>query len=132
MAAERLQIAAGISVRHIPFRGAEGLVEVMTGRIDYYFVPLVVALPVVADGKVTALAVSTPERVPLLPSVPTIAEAGYPDAKYLFWGGLSVPAGTPLHIIDKLRRMSVEQFEAFYREDIAETVAEQAPILPSN
>jgi tripartite-type tricarboxylate transporter receptor subunit TctC len=74
----------------------------MAGRIDYYFVPLVVALPVVADGKVTALAVSTPERVPLLPSVPTIAEAGYPDAEYLFWGGLSVPAGTPRHIIDKL------------------------------
>ena len=60
MAGERLRLAAGINVQHIPFRGAEGLAEVMAGRIDFYFVPIAPAVPVIADGKVVVLAVSTP------------------------------------------------------------------------
>src|SRR5262249_7500666 len=77
MAAERLRLAAGINVQHIPFRGVEGMAEVMAGRIDFYFVPIAPAVPVIADGKVTVLAVSTSKRAPALPNVPTIAEAGY-------------------------------------------------------
>src|SRR5215468_2846588 len=92
MAAERLRLAAGINVQHIPFRGAEGMAEVMAGRIDFYFVPIAPAVPVIADGKVTVLAVSTSTRAPALPNVPTVAEAGYPEAEYVFWGGLSLPA----------------------------------------
>src|SRR3984893_8817130 len=95
MAAERLRLAAGIDVQHIPFRGAEGMAEVMAGRIDFYFVPIAPAVPVIADGKVAVLAVSTPTRAPALPNVPTIAEAGYPDARYVFWGGFSAPPKTP-------------------------------------
>ena len=59
MAAERLRVAAGIDVRHIPFRGAEGLAELMAGRIDFYYVPIAAAASVLGDGKVTILAVST-------------------------------------------------------------------------
>jgi tripartite-type tricarboxylate transporter receptor subunit TctC len=58
MAAERLRLAAGINVQHIPFRGAEGMAEVMAGRIDFYFVPIAPAVPVIADGKVAVLRVS--------------------------------------------------------------------------
>jgi tripartite-type tricarboxylate transporter receptor subunit TctC len=158
MAAERLRLAAGIDVQHIPFRGAEGMAEVMAGRIDFYFVPIAPAVPVIADGKVAVLAVSTPTRAPALPNVPTIAEAGYPDAQYVFWGGLSAPPKTPRSIVNKLhdetqkaldmpeiqerlaklgvqpQPMSVEQFERFVRDDVAATVklAKDANILPTN
>jgi tripartite-type tricarboxylate transporter receptor subunit TctC len=158
MAGERLRLAARINVQHIPFRGAEGLAEVMAGRIDYYFIPIAPAASLIADGKLVVLAVSTSKRVPSLPNVPTIAEAGYPDAEYLFWGGLSVPAKTPRSIIDRLhdetqkalnmpaiqesltklgvqpRPMSVEQFDKFFRDDVAATVklAKDAHIVPTN
>lgn len=62
MAAERLRVASGIEAQHIPFRGpVEAFTEVMAGRIDFYFLPIAPALPVISDGKVRALAVSTPK-----------------------------------------------------------------------
>jgi tripartite-type tricarboxylate transporter receptor subunit TctC len=113
---------------------------------------------VIEQGKVMALAVSTPKRSPILPNVPTTAEAGYPDAAYLFWGGLAAPAKTPRAIIDRLRDetqkaldmpsiqerlakldvqpqpMSVEQLERFVRDDLAATVnlGRDAHIVPTN
>src|SRR5260221_6036823 len=102
-AAERLKVAAGINVQHIPFRGpVEAFTEVMTGRVDYYYLPIAPALQPIRDGKVVALAVSTPKRAPTLPDVPSVVEAGYPGAQYLFWGGVAVPAKTPRAIIEKL------------------------------
>jgi tripartite-type tricarboxylate transporter receptor subunit TctC len=158
MAAERLRLAAGIDVQHIPFRGAEGLTELMSGRIDFYFVPIAPAIALVEQGKVKALAVSTPKRSPILPNVPTTAEAGYPDAAYLFWGGLAAPAKTPRAIVDRLhdetqkaldmpavqerlaklgvqpQPMSVEQLEQFVRDDLAATVklGADAHIVPTD
>jgi tripartite-type tricarboxylate transporter receptor subunit TctC len=103
IAGERFRLAAGIDVQHIPYKGpVEALTDVMTGRVDFYFLPLAPALPLITQGKVVALAVSTPKRAASLPDVPTIAEAGYPDATYLFWGGISAPAKTPREVVDKL------------------------------
>jgi tripartite-type tricarboxylate transporter receptor subunit TctC len=103
IAGERFRLAAGIDVQHIPYKGpVEALADVMTGRVDFYFLPLAPALPLIGQGRVTALAVSTTKRAAALPDVPTIAEAGYPDATYLFWGGISAPAKTPRDIVDKL------------------------------
>lgn len=103
IAAERFRLAAGLTVQHVPYRGpVEALADVMTGRIDFYFLPIAPALPLINQGKVLALAVSTPQRAPALPGVPTVAEAGYPDASYLFWGGISAPAKTPRAIVDKV------------------------------
>src|SRR5580692_8121999 len=93
IAGEHFVLAAHLDVQHIPYRGPiEAFTDLMTGRIDFYFVPITPAVPMIAQGKVVALAVSTPQRAPLLPDVPTIAEAGYPDAAYVFWGGLMAPA----------------------------------------
>jgi len=61
-------------------------------------------LPLIKQGRVIALAVSTPKRALLLPDVPTIAEVGYPDAEYLFWGGVSAPARISPTIVAKLNR----------------------------
>ena len=101
--AERLKLAAGIDVQHIPFRGpVEAFTEVMTGRIDFYYLPIVPALPHIRDGKVVALAVSTPTRSPSLPDVPSVVEAGLPDFQATAWNGLFAPNATPKPIIDKL------------------------------
>ena len=103
MAAEKFNVAAGIKAQHVPFKGpVEALTEVMAGRIDYYFLPLAPALAQIKDGKVTALAVSSDKRAPLLPDVPTTAEAGLPKAAYAFWNGMFVPAKTPPEVVKKL------------------------------
>jgi tripartite-type tricarboxylate transporter receptor subunit TctC len=103
IAGERFRLAAGLDVQHIPYKGpVEALTDVMTGRVDFYFLPLAPALPLIQQSKVVALAVSTPKRAASLPDVPTIGEAGYPDATYLFWGGISAPAKTQRDIVDKL------------------------------
>jgi tripartite-type tricarboxylate transporter receptor subunit TctC len=103
IAGERFRIAAGLNVQHVPYRGPnEAFTDVLAGRIDYYFLPIAPALPMIAQNRLVALAVSTPKRVALLPDVPSIIEAGYPDATYLFWGGISAPAKTPRDIVNKL------------------------------
>src|SRR5436190_703482 len=100
LAAERFRLSAGFTAQHIPFRGpVEALTEVMTGRIDFYFLPVSPALPLIKDGKVVALAVSTAKRASALPDVPTTAEAGLKDAAYAFWNGIFLPAKTPRDIV---------------------------------
>jgi tripartite-type tricarboxylate transporter receptor subunit TctC len=134
------------------------LAEIMAGRIDFYSLPIAPAIAVVENGKVVALAVTTPQRAPLLPNVPTVTEAGYPRATYLFWGGLSVPAKTPRAIVDKLHAvtkkaldmpvvkerlakvgvqpmpMTVDEFAKFASDDVAETVklAKEIGLGPTN
>ena len=147
IAGERFRLAAGIDVQHIPYKGpVEALADVMTGRVDFYFLPLAPALPLISQGRVTALAVSTTKRTAALPDVPTIVEAGYPDATYLFWGGISAPAKTPRDIVDKLNAavgkalampavqeklerlgvqpmpMSPDQYAKFFADDMAAMV----------
>jgi tripartite-type tricarboxylate transporter receptor subunit TctC len=159
MAAERFRLATGVKVQHIPFRGpVEAFTEVMAGRVDFYYLPISPALPNINSGKVVALAVSTPKRAALLPDVPTVAEAGYAGAEYLFWGGLAVPTKTPRAVIDKLHEearkaldvpavqerlatfgvqpqpMSVDAFGKFARDDVAATVklAKDIALVPTN
>jgi tripartite-type tricarboxylate transporter receptor subunit TctC len=158
-AAERLRLATGINVQHIPFRGpVEAFTEVMTGRVDFYYLPITPALPNIRDGKITALAVSTPQRAPALPDVPSVVEAGYPGAQYLFWGGLALPGKTPRDIVNRLHDetqkalkvpavreklatfgvepmpMSVDQFAKFYQDDVAAIVklAKDINLVPTN
>jgi tripartite-type tricarboxylate transporter receptor subunit TctC len=103
MSAERFRISAAYQAVHVPFKGgAEGLTEVLAGRVDYYFCPIPTALPFIRDGKVLALAVSSPKRSPLLPDVPTTLEAGFPNSDYMSWFGMFAPAKTPQAIVDKL------------------------------
>jgi len=155
MAAERFRLAAKIDVRHVPFREG-GLFEVMAGRIDFYFIPLAAAASALGSDKLAVLAVSSPNRVSLLPEVPSIAEAGYPDAVFRFWNGLSAPAKTPREIVQKLhdvtddalkvpalreklaklgvepKQISVEEFSQFFKDDLAATaqLAKEAHIEP--
>jgi tripartite-type tricarboxylate transporter receptor subunit TctC len=105
LAAERFRRAAGYEAVHTPFSlGFDALNDVVAGRIDYYFCPITTALPNIRDGKLRALAVSSPTRASLLPNVPTTLEAGFPDSDYTFWIGMFAPAKTPPQIIEKLNR----------------------------
>jgi tripartite-type tricarboxylate transporter receptor subunit TctC len=155
MAAERFRLAANIDARHVPFRET-GITEVMAGRIDFYFIPLAAAASALGSGRLSVLAVSSPSRIPLLPDVPSIVEAGYPTAVFRFWTGLSAPVKTPREIVDKLHDateqalalpamreklaklgvtpepMSVDEFGKFFRDDLSSTVqlARDANIQP--
>ena len=104
MNAEQFRIAAGIQAQHVPFRGTpEALTETIAGRIDWFFAPLVSALPLIKDGRLQALAVGTAARSPVLPGVPSITEtAGLKDAAYTFWVGMFVAAKTPRAIVERL------------------------------
>ena len=103
MNAEKFRVATGVQAQHVPYRGTpEALTETSTGRIDWFFAPLVSALPLIQSGRLQALAVSTATRSPLLPNVPSIAEAGFANAAYTFWVGLFVTAKTPKPIVQKL------------------------------
>lgn len=159
MAAERFRYAAGFQAQHIPFRGpAEAFQEVLSGRIDFYFLPLAPALSLVQQGKVNALAVGATKRAASLPDVPTMVEAGLPNALYHFWGGLFVPVKTPKDVIARLNaetmkalavdsvrerlgkmatepmNMTPEQFAKYFQDDVNSTVklAKDAGMTPTN
>jgi len=103
LTSERLRLAAGFEAQQIPFKGApEAITEVLAGRLDFFFSPTLPALPLLKDGRLRALAVSSAKRASVLPDVPTTIEAGYPDSDYNFWIGMFVPAHTPQAIVDRL------------------------------
>ena len=107
--AERLLIAAGIKAQHIPFKGGpEALAEIMSGRVDFYFVPLPPARGLIAGKKVDALAVSSAKRAAALPNVPTTIEAGYPNSEYNFWMGMFLPVKTPAAIAKRLHDETIK------------------------
>jgi tripartite-type tricarboxylate transporter receptor subunit TctC len=100
---QRFRLSAGFEAQAVPFKGPiEGLTEVMAGRIDFHFVPLGPALPLIRDGKVLPLAVSGTRRAADLPDVPTTVEAGFANSEYLFWFGVMYPAKTPAAIVERL------------------------------
>jgi tripartite-type tricarboxylate transporter receptor subunit TctC len=159
LAAERFRLSAGIEAQHIPFRGPnEAFTELMAGRIDFYFLPLAPALPLVKEGQLVALAVSTDRRAVALPDVPTTTELGFKDSTYLFWTGLFVPAKTPRDVIDRIHSesvramqvpavqerlgkvgsepmpMSSDEFARYFREDVLATanLMQQVGVKPSD
>jgi tripartite-type tricarboxylate transporter receptor subunit TctC len=96
---------AQIDVVHVPYKGTpETITDTASGRIHYAVPPILASLPLVREGRLIALGVTSPERSALLPDVPTVAEAGVPGYKYEGWFGFLAPARTPAHVIEKLGR----------------------------
>jgi tripartite-type tricarboxylate transporter receptor subunit TctC len=105
MNAEKFRVSAGIDTVHIPYKGTpEALTDTMNGRVDYFFAPVIAALPMVRDNRVTALAVGSAKRASVLPDVPTTEVAGYPGSAYNFWVGMLAPAGMPPAIVEQLNK----------------------------
>jgi tripartite-type tricarboxylate transporter receptor subunit TctC len=103
LGAEMLKMAAGIDIRHVPYRGSlPAMLDVIAGHIPFMVVDLQPALQQIRDGKVRALGVTTAKRVAAVPEIPTLAESGLPGFELVAWQGVVAPAGTPRAIVDQL------------------------------
>jgi tripartite-type tricarboxylate transporter receptor subunit TctC len=145
---EKLKLAAGIDVQHVPYKGTpEAIGDTIGGRVCCYWAPLNAALPHVNGGKAVALAVSSARRSPLLPNVPSVAEQGYPGFDYTLWVGLWGPAKMPADVAAKINKdvnaalaspdlrerltklgtvpgnLTMPQFTEFVKKEISETGA---------
>lgn len=154
---EKLKIAAGVEVQHVPYKGTpEAIGDTIAGRTCCYWAPLNAALPHVNGGKAVALAVSSAQRSPLLPNIPTVAEQGFPGFDYTLWVGLWGPAKIPGDVAEKINRdvnaalaspdlraqltklgtvpgnLTIPQFTEFVRSEIEETrkILQAAGIKP--
>ena len=108
LAGELMNSMAGTDVLHVPYRGsAPAVTDVATGAITMSFASLAAALPLMQDGRIRAVAVTSHERMPQLPDVPTLAEAGpeLKDYELLNWFGMFAPAGTPEPVVNRLNEL---------------------------
>ena len=105
MAAELLKHLTGIDIVHVPYKGSTGMrTDILSGQIQMLFDSVPTMAPMIKAGKVRALGTSGATRSPILPDVPTIAEAGVPGFQATLWVGFMAPAGTPQPIIEMLNR----------------------------
>ena len=109
MAAELFKSVAGLDIRHIPYKGVVAAIpDLLGGRVTMMFSPIAVVLPLVREGKLRALAVTSLRRSSAVPELPTIAESGYPGFEVTAWNGLLAPARTPATIVRKLHLETVK------------------------
>jgi len=119
--AEKFRVQAGLQAVHVPFKGTpEAMSDVIGGRSDWFFAPLSSALPLIRDGKLQALAVSTAKRSAQMPDVPTTVEAGVPGSDYTFWVALVVPSATPAAAVARLQQ---EAAKALATPELVERLA---------
>ncbi|HET7199672.1 MAG TPA: tripartite tricarboxylate transporter substrate-binding protein, partial [Burkholderiales bacterium] len=130
--AERFRLGAGIDTVNVPFKGSpEALTEIITGRVDFYFCPVVAALPLLKDGKIVALAVGSTRRSSALPDLPTTLEAGVSNSDYNFWVGMFAPAKTPRESVNRLYQETVKALHSpEVREKLARLGAEPMEYNP--
>jgi tripartite-type tricarboxylate transporter receptor subunit TctC len=121
--AELFNLTAGIKGVHVPYRGSpEVLNDMMAGRIDYFFSPILAASALIKSKRVTPLGVTTSQRAPAMPDVPTIAEAGLPGFEYQGCYGILAPAKTPRAIVNQL---NAELARIVDLPDVKEHIANQ-------
>ncbi len=133
IAAEKFRLAAGIEATHVPYRGGpEVIADIMGGRIDLYFCPLATALPLIRQGQVKALVVSTPKRAADLPDVPTVGEIGLKNAESVSWFGVFVPSKTPRDIVDRFHAAAVKVLnDPAMQASLAKLGVEPMPMTPA-
>ena len=120
-ATELFNLKAGIKMIHVPYRGTgPALTDTLAGQTQVFFSSAATALPHVQSGTLKALAVTTAKRLPALPNVPTVAEAGLPGYEVDLWHGLIAPKGLPHTIADKINKATNESLTL---KDTAEKLA---------
>ncbi len=113
LAAELFRRMAGIEAVHVPYKGAApALIDLIGGRLQFTFDSVLTSSPHVKAGKLRALGVTSATRSPVMPELPTIAEAGLPGYEASTWFGLVAPAGTPRDIIAKLNSIMVKSLSS--------------------
>ena len=113
MMMEMLSSMAGVKMVHVPYKGASpAMIDQISGQIDAAFSTAIAALPFVQQGKVRAIAVSTKERFPPLPDLPTVDQSGLKGFDGSSWNGVVMPAGTPREIVAKVNTELVKMLKA--------------------
>jgi tripartite-type tricarboxylate transporter receptor subunit TctC len=118
---ELFQEISGTRFTHIPYKGSgQALTDLMGGQVDLHFDQITSAASHIQGGKLRALMVTAPQRVPMLPDVPTASEAGYPSFEATNVTGLIAPAGTPRDVVDKLNAATQKVIaQAAFKEKLA-------------
>jgi tripartite-type tricarboxylate transporter receptor subunit TctC len=106
IAGELLKSLAGVNITHVPYRGAV-FTDVIGGRVSMTMQNMGTILPVVKDGRLRGLVVTSLKRASVIPELPTVAESGYPDFEAISWFGLMAPARTPALILAKVHQQAV-------------------------
>lgn len=115
---------AGIKMTHIPYRGTSlAVADLIAGQVQVVFADPVSALAQVSAGKLTALAVTSKDRSPVAPNLPTIAESGYPGFDAIAWHGIMAPARTPQAIVD---RLNIEIVKALKDPEVVKPIEAEA------
>ncbi len=123
LAAARFMLATKTQLTHVPYKGSgQAIIDLLSGQVDLNFESPPNVLPHLASGKVRVLAITSNRRSPLLPDVPTLAEAGVPNAEMLQWFSVMGPAGLPREITQKL---NTEIGAILKLPDVAEKIASQ-------
>ena len=128
---EMLRLKTGVKLVHVPYRGAgPAMNDIAGGTVDMLFTSYVSAAGQIQGGKARALAITTAKRSPVLPNVPTIAEAGYPGIELDIWHGLVAPAGTPPAIVRTLNEVFVKAAQS--PDIVSKMEAQVAAIVTSS
>ena len=123
LAAELFRVQTGIDMLHAPYRtDALAMPDLLSGQVPVMFMFQTAALPQVRAGKLRALAVSTAQRSPLAPELPTVAEAGAPGYEFSGWFGIFAPAATPKEIVHRIAAASVKAVQS---PDLRERLSQQ-------
>jgi tripartite-type tricarboxylate transporter receptor subunit TctC len=123
LATELFDTMAGVKMNHIPYKGTgPALTDTIGGQTDVFFSSTATAMPHVQGGKLKALAVTTAKRIPALPNVPTVAEAGVPGYDVVLWHGLIGPKGLPKDVVQRInaevtRALKVKETESTLQND---------------
>jgi tripartite-type tricarboxylate transporter receptor subunit TctC len=109
LASEMFKLEAGVDMQLIPYTGQPpAIADLLAGRDQFMVLGLSLAEPLLKSGQLKALAILDDQRSPLIPDVPTIGEAGYPDLAINGWAGLHAPAGTPKPVIDRMNAVIMD------------------------
>ncbi len=123
IAGEYLNVVAGITLTHVPYKGcAQALPDVLSGTVPLFFSTVAHLNPQVRAGKLKAFAVTGAARTPLAPDTPTVAESGYPGYNVDVWFGLLAPGKTPPEVV---QRLNAEVNKALERPDVREKMLQQ-------
>lgn len=133
ISAEKFRLAAGFEATHVPYRGgSEVIADILGGRIDFYFCPLATALPLIREGQVRALVVSSTKRVAELPDVPTTIDVGLKNADSSIWIGVLAPSKTPREIVEKFHAAGEKVLnEPAMKESLRKMGVEPTPMTPA-
>jgi tripartite-type tricarboxylate transporter receptor subunit TctC len=130
LTAELFKLQTGVNIVHIPYKGsAPAMTDLLGGHVEMFFGNMLSVIPQVRENKLRALVITTAQRSPAAPNIPTVAEAGYPGLEAATWFGLLAPTGTPKEMIAKLHDETVK---ALRHPDTQRMLADQGAISIGN